>query len=65
MDVTDPKRSIRITHGSDGYVVTVQPTDDGIEPELLPTHREAKGWASGLRLARGGQIVDECGGGHE
>ncbi|MHA6768095.1 hypothetical protein [Sphingobium ummariense] len=42
-----------------GFDVKVIPPVDG-EPldAEFPTHKQARGWASGLRLARGWRIID-------
>lgn len=55
-------RSIHITRGNQGFLVTVEPRCTGHEPQIFETHRKARGYASGLRLCHRWQIVDETGG---
>jgi hypothetical protein len=42
-----------------GFVVTIEPPDDGDRPsELFPDKRRAWGWACGQRLLRRLPIID-------
>lgn len=55
------ERIIEITHEpfNHGFDVKVIPPVEGepLDAEFL-THKQARGWASGLRLTRGWRIVD-------
>lgn len=44
-----------------GYDVTVKPPPAG-EPldREFPTYQQARGWAVGLKMVRGGAIDDHC-----
>lgn len=51
----------------DGFVVRIEPPIHGlISTKMFERHREARGWASGLRLSYRGEVVDRVtnGGAH-
>jgi len=53
------ERQILISHTGDAaFRVQVHPPlYEGLDG-TFPTHREARGWASGLRMTRGWRIID-------
>ena len=54
-----PNTHIYIDSATDGFAVTVQPPpSDQSFDQTFPTHRAARGWAGGIRLSRGGTIID-------
>jgi hypothetical protein len=43
----------------DGFIVRIEPPIHGlISTKMFERHREARGWASGLRLSYRGEVVD-------
>ncbi len=58
------ERIIEITYEpfGAGFDVKVIPPVEGEELDAeFPTHKRARGWASGLRMTRGWRIVDRTG----
>jgi len=52
-------RSYRIEPAGCGFTVTIEPPVIGIEPSRsFDCHKQARGWASAMRLAYPGKIVD-------
>lgn len=42
-----------------GFVVRIEPPIHGlISSKMFERHREARGWASGLRLSYRGEVID-------
>jgi len=53
------ERSYRIEPSADGFTVTIDPPIAGVESSRsFDCHKRARGWASGMRLAYPGKIVD-------
>jgi len=60
--MADARPSIFIRPDGEGYAVSVEPEQPGTNWErAYPTHREARGWAGGIRLSTGWKLVDLCG----
>lgn len=54
-----PKHRIYIDHADGGFSVKIDPpSPDQSSDQTFPTYRAARGWAGGVRLSRGGKIID-------
>ena len=50
--------TIYVRRSDDAFLVSVEPSQPGIEDWPAKTHRDARGFASGLRLTHRWSIVD-------
>ena len=58
--MTEPAHSITIASDETGYCVTVEPSHPDHPPRLFADHREARGWAGGIRMVTGWKLIDQC-----
>ena len=57
--MTEHSHTITIAPDANGFRVTVEPSHPDHPARQFTDHREARGWAGGVRMVSGWRLVDD------